>query len=323
MTLQTQLRSRRARDRWPHARGSALLPAAAAGAAAPSAEVVAVRRATLPERSRRRGVAAMRRCTPRRCSSRTWSSRGCWSRRRPKVQVRALTDGKRIAFRLEWADATVDDLPGVGALLRRVRRAAAGEHRGRRAGAADGRAASGRSRSPTGAPSGRRWSTAAQDTIKALYPERHGRSLPVRSRVAAAGLARRSARWRCATRRRARWATTWRGRASGRCRTWSPKGPGTHPPGAGDRARRARRAHGDRAGRSCSSRPLPDGLDAGQPHAGGVRRVAGRAPGGRRAQDALGVGAVAAPEVQRDSRARERRTGGDHGTQEGIHDADR
>jgi ethylbenzene dehydrogenase len=31
-----------------------------------------------------------------------------------KVQVRALTDGKTIAFRLEWADPTVDDLPGLG-----------------------------------------------------------------------------------------------------------------------------------------------------------------------------------------------------------------
>jgi DMSO reductase family type II enzyme heme b subunit len=31
-----------------------------------------------------------------------------------KVQVRALSDGKQIAFRLEWADATLDDLPGLG-----------------------------------------------------------------------------------------------------------------------------------------------------------------------------------------------------------------
>ena len=31
-----------------------------------------------------------------------------------KVQVRALTDGKSIAFRLEWADPTVNDLPGLG-----------------------------------------------------------------------------------------------------------------------------------------------------------------------------------------------------------------
>jgi DMSO reductase family type II enzyme heme b subunit len=31
-----------------------------------------------------------------------------------KVQVRALSDGKQIAFRLEWADTTVDDVPGLG-----------------------------------------------------------------------------------------------------------------------------------------------------------------------------------------------------------------
>lgn len=31
-----------------------------------------------------------------------------------KVDVRALTDGTRIAFRLEWADATQDDVPGLG-----------------------------------------------------------------------------------------------------------------------------------------------------------------------------------------------------------------
>jgi DMSO reductase family type II enzyme heme b subunit len=31
-----------------------------------------------------------------------------------KVQVRAVTDGKRMAFRLEWADASNNDLPGLG-----------------------------------------------------------------------------------------------------------------------------------------------------------------------------------------------------------------
>jgi len=31
-----------------------------------------------------------------------------------KVQVRAITDGKRVAFRLEWADPTKDDLPVLG-----------------------------------------------------------------------------------------------------------------------------------------------------------------------------------------------------------------
>ena len=30
-----------------------------------------------------------------------------------KVEVRAVNDGKRIAFRLEWADPSKDDLPGV------------------------------------------------------------------------------------------------------------------------------------------------------------------------------------------------------------------
>ncbi len=32
----------------------------------------------------------------------------------PEVRVQAIADGKRIAFRLEWADETRDDLPGVG-----------------------------------------------------------------------------------------------------------------------------------------------------------------------------------------------------------------
>ena len=32
----------------------------------------------------------------------------------PNVQVQALTDGKAVAFRLQWVDATKDDLPGVG-----------------------------------------------------------------------------------------------------------------------------------------------------------------------------------------------------------------
>jgi len=31
-----------------------------------------------------------------------------------KVDVRAVTDGQRIVFRLEWADATKDDIPGLG-----------------------------------------------------------------------------------------------------------------------------------------------------------------------------------------------------------------
>jgi hypothetical protein len=32
----------------------------------------------------------------------------------PEVRVRALTNGAQIAFRLEWADAEADDLPGAG-----------------------------------------------------------------------------------------------------------------------------------------------------------------------------------------------------------------
>jgi hypothetical protein len=32
----------------------------------------------------------------------------------PEVRVRALTNGAEIAFRLEWADAEADDLPGAG-----------------------------------------------------------------------------------------------------------------------------------------------------------------------------------------------------------------
>jgi hypothetical protein len=32
----------------------------------------------------------------------------------PQVRVRAVTDGSRVAFRLEWADAEANDLPGPG-----------------------------------------------------------------------------------------------------------------------------------------------------------------------------------------------------------------
>lgn len=32
----------------------------------------------------------------------------------PEVHVKAMTDGMRVAFRLEWPDATVNDLPGTG-----------------------------------------------------------------------------------------------------------------------------------------------------------------------------------------------------------------
>ena len=32
----------------------------------------------------------------------------------PEVRVRAITDGSQIAFRLEWPDAELDDVPGAG-----------------------------------------------------------------------------------------------------------------------------------------------------------------------------------------------------------------
>ncbi|HWP66157.1 MAG TPA: ethylbenzene dehydrogenase-related protein [Candidatus Limnocylindria bacterium] len=32
----------------------------------------------------------------------------------PEVRVRAMTDGRQVAFRLEWPDVTRDDLPGTG-----------------------------------------------------------------------------------------------------------------------------------------------------------------------------------------------------------------
>jgi DMSO reductase family type II enzyme heme b subunit len=82
-------------------------------ASAPSAEVVAMRRAPLPSDP---GDAAWRDAPlytaalvlqdmvePRLLEPST-----------DKVQVRALTDGKSIAFRLEWADPTLNDLPGLG-----------------------------------------------------------------------------------------------------------------------------------------------------------------------------------------------------------------
>lgn len=82
-------------------------------AAAPSAEVIAVRSAQLPSEP---GAAAWNDAPvytaalvlqdmvePRLLEPST-----------DKVQVRALTDGKNIAFRLEWTDPTVDDLPGLG-----------------------------------------------------------------------------------------------------------------------------------------------------------------------------------------------------------------
>lgn len=91
----------------------ATLAACAPAPPAPTTEVVAVRRAALPGDP---GDAAWRDAPvftaplvlqdmvePRLLEPST-----------DKVQVRAITDGTRIAFRLEWADATDNDLPGLG-----------------------------------------------------------------------------------------------------------------------------------------------------------------------------------------------------------------
>jgi hypothetical protein len=90
----------------------AFIAACAGPPAPPSAEVIAARRAQLPSDP---GDAAWRDAPvyiaalvlqdmvePRLLEPST-----------DKVQVRALSDGKRIAFRLEWADPTVNDLPGL------------------------------------------------------------------------------------------------------------------------------------------------------------------------------------------------------------------
>lgn len=82
-------------------------------ATAPSAEVVAAHRAQLPSDP---GDAAWRDAPvytaalvlqdmvePRLLEPST-----------DKVQVRSLSDGKNIAFRLEWVDPTVNDVPGLG-----------------------------------------------------------------------------------------------------------------------------------------------------------------------------------------------------------------
>ena len=93
--------------------GLMALFAAAAAAAPPTTEVVAVRRPTLPStpadavwRDAPVYTAALipqDMVEPRLLEAST-----------DKVDVRALTDGARIAFRLEWTDATRDDVPGVG-----------------------------------------------------------------------------------------------------------------------------------------------------------------------------------------------------------------
>ena len=92
----------------------ALFAASVASAAPPaSTEVVAVRRATLPSApadAAWRDVPAYTAALipqdmvePRLLEAST-----------DKVEVRAITDGTRMAFRLEWADNTRDDVPGLG-----------------------------------------------------------------------------------------------------------------------------------------------------------------------------------------------------------------
>jgi hypothetical protein len=95
--------------------GLAVLAASAAYAAqsAATAEVVAARRSTVP-------------ATP---DDKAWHDAPVYTAAlllqdmveprlleasTEKVDVRAITDGSRIAFLLEWADPTKDDLPGVG-----------------------------------------------------------------------------------------------------------------------------------------------------------------------------------------------------------------
>ena len=88
-------------------------PAANAAQPAATAEVVAVRRAAVPATPDDKAwldappytVALLLQdmVEPRLLEAST-----------EKVDVRAITDGTRIAFRLEWTDATRDDVPGVG-----------------------------------------------------------------------------------------------------------------------------------------------------------------------------------------------------------------
>ncbi len=80
---------------------------------APTAEVVAVRRTTVPATPDDKAWLSVPPYTvalllqdmvePRLLEAST-----------EKADVRAITDGTRIAFRLEWTDATQDDVPGVG-----------------------------------------------------------------------------------------------------------------------------------------------------------------------------------------------------------------
>ena len=92
----------------------ALVPASPARAAqAASAEVIAIRKSALPTKADdaawkdapvfTASLIQQDMVEPRLLQPST-----------DKLDVRAIADGQRIVFRLEWADATKDDLPGLG-----------------------------------------------------------------------------------------------------------------------------------------------------------------------------------------------------------------
>ncbi len=104
----------RKRYAMPALLGALLIPAPFPAHAAPTAstEVVAVRRAALPADPADKAwrdapvftapLVLQDMVDPQLLEAST-----------PRVDVRAISDGARIAFRLEWADATKDDLPGI------------------------------------------------------------------------------------------------------------------------------------------------------------------------------------------------------------------
>jgi len=138
-----------------------------------------------------------------------------------ELRVRAITDGARLALRLEWKDSGKDDLPGAA----RFSDACAVQFPAKAA--ADVPA-------PQMGEKGRPveitfWRAAWQavvdgrgDTIKDLYPGAavdHYPSRPPPSRR----VLRPSARWKRGIRRRGRWGTAWPVPASGPWRAWSRK----------------------------------------------------------------------------------------------------
>jgi len=98
-----------------HLAWCAVVLAACGGASAPppASDVVAVRRASLPDDPAaaewtslpefRAALQLQDMVEPRLLKAST-----------PDVRVRAMTDGRQVAFRLEWPDATKNDLPGTG-----------------------------------------------------------------------------------------------------------------------------------------------------------------------------------------------------------------